>query len=309
VSERLRLLDSPDRKRVRRAFGSLLRPSPDLEPHLAAVIAEATGNPGSLARAQLIYGIAAGSGLPSGDALRLATAIEYFHAASLILDDMPAMDDALTRRGRACPHVVHGEAAATLGALALITRAYALLWEALDRIPAARRRKAAGLVDACLGAEGILDGQARDVHFGHEARAGEVLRVALGKTVPLIRLAVVLPALASGAPMRAIRHLETLSRAWGLAYQILDDFKDVLLTDAEAGKTTSRDRRLGRPNLPQRAGWRRALVRLDGLLDEARQALDGARLARQASIPLARLQEALERTRGEVVTRVARNAA
>jgi geranylgeranyl pyrophosphate synthase len=272
-------------------------------------VAEATGNPGSLARAQLIYGIAAGSGLPSGDALRLATAIEYFHAASLIFDDMPAMDDATTRRGRTCPHVVHGEAAATLGALALITRAYALLWEALERIPASRRRRAGSLVAECLGAEGILDGQARDVHFDRRARADEVLRVASGKTVPLIRLAVVLPAIAAGAPVATLRRLETLSRAWGLAYQILDDFKDVLLTDAEAGKTTSRDRRLGRPNLPQRAGSRRALARLDALLGEARESLDGARLPARAKRPLARLQETLERMRDEVLARVGRIAA
>jgi geranylgeranyl pyrophosphate synthase len=309
VSRGLRLLDAPERRRVRRAFGSLLRPSADLEPHLAAVVAEATGNPGSLARAQLIYGVASGSGLASADALRLATAIEYFHAASLIFDDMPAMDDASTRRGRTCPHVAHGEAAATLGALALITRAYALLWEALERIPAARRRRAGALVAECLGAEGILDGQARDVHIDRRARADEVLRVASGKTVPLIRLAVVLPAIASGAPASAVRRLETLSRAWGLAYQILDDFKDVLLTDAEAGKTTSRDRRLGRPNLPQREGWRRAVARLDALLGEARESLNGARLPARARLPLSRLQETLERMRDEVLARIGRIAA
>lgn len=309
MSRGLRLIDGPDRRRVRRAFGTLLRPSRSLEPHLAAVVAEATGNPGSLARAQLIFGIASGSGLRSEDALRLATAIEYFHAASLIFDDMPAMDDATTRRGRVCPHVVHGEAAATLGALALITRAYALLWEALERIPASRRRRAGALVAECLGAEGILDGQSRDVHFDRRSRADEVLRVASGKTVPLIRLAVVLPAIAAGTPAAAVRRLETLARAWGLAYQILDDFKDVLLTDAEAGKTTSRDRSLGRPNLPQRTGSRRAVARLDALLAESREALEAARLPAPAGLPLARLQATLERMRAEVLERIGRNAA
>ena len=75
------------------------------------------------------------------------------------------MDDARERRGRPCPHRTHGEASATLGALALITRAYGLLWEVLGTLDGERRARAGALVGECLGAEGILDGQARDLRF------------------------------------------------------------------------------------------------------------------------------------------------
>ena len=61
--------------------------------------------------------------LPAGGA------IEMVHTASLILDDLPSMDDARARRGRPACHVVHGEATAILAAFALLNRAYEILAE------------------------------------------------------------------------------------------------------------------------------------------------------------------------------------
>ena len=104
-----------------------------------------------------------------------------------------------------------------------------------------------------------------------------MVRVAEGKTVPLVRLSLVLPALAGGASEPALDRLEELSRAWGLAYQILDDFKDGLMSREETGKSTARDDVLGRPNLPAAIGRRAAMVRLDELSASARAALDGLR--------------------------------
>ena len=49
----------------------------------------------------------------------LAIALEYFHTASLVFDDLPCMDNALERRGVPCVHFAFGEAGAILTALAL----------------------------------------------------------------------------------------------------------------------------------------------------------------------------------------------
>ena len=57
-------------------------------------------------------------------------AIEMVHAASLVLDDLPSMDDATLRRGRPALHVAHGEANAILAAVTLLARAFGLLAEA-----------------------------------------------------------------------------------------------------------------------------------------------------------------------------------
>src|SRR4051794_38938900 len=42
-------------------------------------------------------------------ALPAACAVEFLHAASLALDDLPAMDNAGLRRGRAAVHVLYGQ--------------------------------------------------------------------------------------------------------------------------------------------------------------------------------------------------------
>jgi farnesyl diphosphate synthase len=55
-------------------------------------------------------------GLPPNASLDLACAIECFHCHSLVYDDLPAMDDDPTRRGRPTVHVVFGEATAILAA-------------------------------------------------------------------------------------------------------------------------------------------------------------------------------------------------
>lgn len=309
MDPRPRLLSAGEALRVRRAFAALMPLGGDLDPRLRAVVADVLGHPGSLARAQLAYGLGTRRGLQDGRALKLAVAVEYFHSASLLFDDMPSMDDATERRGRPCPHVVHGEAAAILGALALITRAYALLWEAIGDGPAARRAAASALVGECLGIAGILDGQARDVHFRREGASAEaVAEVAVAKTAPLVRLAMVLPALVAGEDPEVLGRLERLAAAWGLAYQILDDFKDDLMGSEEAGKTTGRDAGLGRPNLPELAGPQRALDRLRALLAEARGIVDS--VAMEEWTPLASLQEFLEAEAAEVERRLeAREAA
>jgi geranylgeranyl diphosphate synthase type II len=57
-------------------------------------------------------------------ALPAAVAIEMVHASSLILDDLPSMDDAPLRRGRPTNHREFGEAIAILAAFGLLNGAF-----------------------------------------------------------------------------------------------------------------------------------------------------------------------------------------
>ena len=303
------VLDARAARRVRHAYATMLPLEDRLEPHLRGVVRDTLAHPGSLARAQLAFRLGMRRGASPRCALGVAVAIEYFHSASLIFDDMPAMDDARRRRGRACAHRVWGEAAATLGALALITRAYDVLWQAIADLPKTRRRRIASLVVSNLGVCGILDGQARDVHFGRRlADETEILRVAAAKTVPLVRLALLIPALATGADRPTLDRLDRLAGSWGIAYQILDDFKDLLLTEREAGKSTARDRGLGRPNLPERAGSARALRRLDGRLAAAQHEVSRLVVGDRVWRPLEQVQTYLEETRAGVAQRLVAEA-
>ena len=281
---------------VLEGYCGLMDVGPATEPRLRGALEHVLANPGSLVRAQLAYRILSARSVEESRALAVAVAIEYFHTASLVFDDMPPMDNATERRGSPCAHVKFGEATATLAGLALINRGYALLWQVLGTLPEAARLEASRLVTSCLGVQGILNGQSRDLNFHTSARRErEVLEVAEGKTVTLIRLTLLLPAVVSGVTAEVQGQLEELATLWGLAYQIMDDFKDVLMSPEETGKTAARDANLHRPNLPAAIGLDSARIRLDTLMSEARTRVSRLQQRDPTWAILGRLQRVLDR--------------
>lgn len=250
---------------------------------LTAVLDQAIGNPGKLIRARLVHAAALTHGLDEEDALRLACAVEYYHIASLLLDDLPCMDDADLRRGMICAHRLHGEAPTILAALALINRSYALIGFALVNQPMSVRLPAMGCLDACLGLAGLVGGQARDLAFRQsDGSVREISRIAAAKTGSLFWLAVFFPALLAQPDFAEIHHLKALCLYWGLAFQALDDLGDVGAAGAmdTAGKTGGRDEELSRPNLAHAIGVPatvQRIGRLTGQADRALKALVGHR--------------------------------
>jgi geranylgeranyl diphosphate synthase, type II len=296
------LIEADQHRALTERFRSSLPFNNETEKGLRGVLEDTLGHPGSLVRAQLIASALAKKA-DRDLVMSAAVAIEYFHSASLIFDDLPAMDDAEERRGRLCPHRVWGEGSAVLGALALVHQGYALIWQVLNRLPAARRARAAALVEDCLGVHGILNGQAHDLSFGTSTEAGDcraVEKVALGKTVTLIRLTLLLPAQILGARPGRLRQFEALALAWGLAYQVLDDFKDCFGERAETGKSTQRDRALGRPNLIACSGPAAARARLTQLLADSRALIADLGADNPA---LGRLQDLLEAESAQILAR------
>ena len=254
--------------RFRAAFAAGLPIPFDTERHLGEALAETLQRPGNFVRAELAYRVARASGVREEAGMHLATAMEYFHTASLLFDDLPSMDDATHRRGGMCIHHLFGEGPAILTALALVNRAYALLWRAIAQGEPRHAEPALAYAERYLGVGGLLNGQSQDLHYSQlppSDRSPE--RIAMGKTASLIRLSLVLPALAGGAGPQAVRRLDRLAILWGLAYQILDDLKDVLHEAGRAGKTTARDALLDRPNLAITLGTDAALERLERLVE------------------------------------------
>ena len=252
-------------------YQELLPVGGGIESHLGDTLMDTLAHPGSLVRAQLAYGILQNHGVNKKRSLHLAIALEYFHSASLIFDDLPAMDHATIRRGGPCPHVEYGEAAAILGALALVNQGYALLWNVIGSLPARQNQAAAELITSCLGIGGILNGQAMDLHFQNSTQSMEdVIQVAKGKTVTLLRLSIMLPAIVAGEDdNETLELLESLSTSWGLSYQIMDDFKDCLMSTFETGKSPCMDWKRDRPNLPIKMGYLGAMETLGSLFKDA----------------------------------------
>ncbi len=260
------------RARLVRALEDFAPGDESVEPCLRAAIGVATQTPGGLLRPILACEGALARGLGVRCAEEIACALEYFHVASLMLDDLPCMDDAEIRRGQPCVHRQFGDATAILASLSLISRAYALLGRALAGLPAAEQRECHALVDEALGARGLAGGQAADLRFSEGPRdARSASRIALRKTGGLFRAALLLPAIAAGAGPDQRRALTAVAVYWSLAYQALDDTRDLLSNQAITGKTTGRDRLLDRPNVALALGLpgsrRRTarLIRLAGL--------------------------------------------
>jgi geranylgeranyl pyrophosphate synthase len=298
-------MDSLATKTFDEAFSSGLVLPRTLDPNFEDALRHVLSNPGSLVRPRLVFQMTTAYGLEATHAQDLAIALEYFHTASLLFDDLPCMDNAFERRGAPCTHLVFGEDGAILTALALINRAYALTWRAISGAPRAQQREALDFIEQCLGVEGVLNGQSLDLHYPSLPHSRETTeRIARGKTVSLIRLTLVLQAMLGEAPARELQLIERISLFWGLAYQIMDDLKDVLQNSGESGKTPARDVLLSRPNIAAVIGVRTAVQRLTRFIDLGDRVLRGLLSSRPEL-------DFLERLRGELqqeLARVTRNS-
>jgi geranylgeranyl pyrophosphate synthase len=300
----------PDRRTLEikpfaNAFSASLPLPATLDPHFEEALRHVLDNPGSLVRPRLVFQMATAYGLESERARDLAIALEYFHTASLLFDDLPCMDDAEERRGVPCAHLAFGQAGAILAALALINRAYALTWRAVAGCPQGAQPQVLNYIERCLGVEGVLNGQSLDLHYATLPHTRETTeRIAQGKTVSLIRLTLVLPAMLGGAQAREIQLIERIAMFWGLGYQIVDDLKDVLQGAEESGKTGSRDTLLDRPNVASAIGVSGAVVRLLRFIDLGDKSLARLLNSRPALSFLGKLRSDLE----EELVRVTGNA-
>jgi geranylgeranyl pyrophosphate synthase len=287
------------------AFKTFLPLPATLDQSFGEALCHVLDNPGSLVRPRMVYQVAASCGLDHAPATDLAIALEYFHTASLVFDDLPCMDNALERRGVSCVHFAFGEASAILTALALINRAYALTWRAIFAAPRQKQQRSLKYIEDRLGVEGLLNGQSLDLNYAtlpHNRETTE--RIARGKTVSLIRLTLVLPAMLGDASEREIQLLERIALNWGLGYQMVDDLKDLLGSPTEAGKTVARDLVLDRPNAAAVLGIPGAVSRLTRFIGLGDRALNHLLKARPEMSFLENLRNELE----EELVRVTRNA-
>ncbi len=173
-------------------------------------------------------------------ALPLAAALELMHAASLVLDDLPSMDNALTRRGKACVHLVFPEWVVDMLPAYLVNRAYQLVAAAAG-VPAEcriRTLQLMGEMGVCLAR-----GQELDLALAQKSAAEtELLECYALKSGALFAEALAGGALLCGAGEDKAAALQAAGVKLGQAYQILDDLADGPEADSEyrdAGRQTA----------------------------------------------------------------------
>lgn len=174
----------------------------------------APGEGGKRIRPQICLAAAVAAGGERDDAMHAAAAIELLHNYTLVHDDLPAMDDDATRRGRPSVWAKFGVADAILAGDAL---------QALAFEEAARTRKNAGKTVAALAeaAYGVVAGQVEDV-----ARTGDIDFIYRHKTADLFVAAAKMGAYAAGADDAQADALGEYALNLGFAFQHRDDILD-----------------------------------------------------------------------------------
>lgn len=231
-------------ERVERRLGERLPPADERPAAVHAAMRYAATGPGKRLRPVLTLAVDEMLGGGQTAAADLAVAVELVHAASLVLDDLPAMDDADRRRGRETTHRAFGEAVALLAAFGLLNRAFALVAEAGQRLRLSRYtpEDLVHHLALAIGSEGLIGGQALDLEAVAGPPALERLEyIHSHKTGALFLAAAELGAMAADARRRDLEAVAAYAKNLGLAFQITDDLVDVLSTPEEAGKDTGKD--------------------------------------------------------------------
>ena len=205
-------------------------------------------------------------------ALDPACAIEMVHTASLILDDLPCMDDACLRRGEPANHRVFGEDTAILAATALLNRAFGVIAEC-ELLTARTRLDLTRLLSEAVGSNGIIAGQFRDLQMqqgrGNDAQLTEMYAQKTG--------ALFVAALEAGARVAGVDHswviaVREYGANLGLAFQLLDDLLDTFGSQTDIGKDVGQD--AAHETLASRLGEKGARLAVDRYVHSAASALE-----------------------------------
>jgi geranylgeranyl pyrophosphate synthase len=160
-------------------------------------------------------------------ALKAAAAVELLHCASLVIDDLPCMDNALVRRGGAALHARFGEPRAILAAISLVAlAANSVVADARDpaQLPGliAFQRRLLQVLDC----DSLVGGQAWDLEMGEHERREKAGLLASRKTAPLFELAVLAGAISTAVSSEYLQQLIHFARAFALLFQSVDDLMD-----------------------------------------------------------------------------------
>lgn len=215
---------------------------------------------------------------------RVAAALELIHSFTLIHDDLPCMDDDTLRRGRPTAHVVFGEATALLAGDALLSLAFEQLSS-----PAVSAAVGPGTARALVyevaratGTAGVVGGQVVDMESEGKKVSLEAVRyIHSHKTGSLITCALRVGGLMGGASRAQAAALTRYGRLIGLAFQIVDDIRDVTASVDELGKARARDRDRRKATYPKVAGVERSLSEASSLAAAAKREVRGFRQYRE----------------------------
>jgi geranylgeranyl diphosphate synthase type II len=170
-----------------------------------------------------------------------ACAVEMIHTASLIMDDLPHMDDAQLRRGKQANHLVYGQNVSSLASIGLLARAFEVVLND-PGLSDVKKNKIASRLASVLGTNGLVGGQFVDLKYLNTSMEYSTLHyIHSHKTAALFVASGEIAAIIGNATEKEIQAIKNYAQNLGFAFQILDDILDATGKEAEIGKSVNND--------------------------------------------------------------------
>ena len=191
----------------------------------------------------------------------IGAAVECIHAYSLIHDDLPCMDNDLTRRGKPSTHVKFGEATAVLAGNSLLTLAFEILSDKKLNIKEKTKNTLIDKLSNCAGHTGIAGGQFLDLDFEKKnIPFKKIIDMQFKKTGKLFGYCSSVPAIIKNSNVKKINNFEAIGFDLGLLFQISDDLIDYKGDSIKVGKKTKKDNKLGKATLISLLGYKKTVI-------------------------------------------------
>lgn len=209
-------------------------------------------------------------------------AIEMIHTFSLIHDDLPAMDNDRLRRGKPTTWVSYGEDMAILAGDMLSVQAFEIISKKMQETDdfniLKRMSRAMYTLARATGAFGMIGGQCVDVEYSGKKMTEEVMKYTYAlKTGALLAASFVVGGILAGANETEVRLLKKAGSYVGEAFQIRDDYLDIVADEKELGKPTHSDEKNLKITYVNIVGTDESLRRIVSLSENAKKCLSEVR--------------------------------
>ena len=253
-------LGKPDMARVDTLIGERLTSDVPVIPALGQHIISAGGK---RLRPLLTVAAARLAGASDESCLKLATAVEFIHTATLLHDDV--VDGSHLRRGKVAAHLIWGGSSSILVGDFLFARAFELMVEAGSM-------RALGILAKASSV--IAEGEVLQLTRAHDLNLDQAtyLDIIRAKSAELFAASTEAGGVSAGVPDPQIQALRDFGLNFGMAFQLADDALDYSGEAETLGKNAGDDFREGKATLPlllaiarsgprEAAFWERAIGR------------------------------------------------
>lgn len=173
---------------------------------------------------------------------------EFIHTASLILDDMPYMDNDFVRRGKETSHIKYGKAIAQLSAFILISISHKLLADSIVELYNNGYVNATQFINVQMfvhklqhnyfGEKGLSGGQYLDLYMNESSNFDDYIEMIKKKTSSLFKISFTMPYIVvhsvDNFELKTYDQFESCGDLFGVIFQLLDDIDDIVIKNNNA---------------------------------------------------------------------------